>query len=181
MRLVISVILSLFLVGCFSQSVEKVGQDIVNSLNNKQYDRIWDKYVDKDTKAQADKDLEATKNDPNTGALMLSMLEIPEDKIESLTSAELFGYIMSMADKMTADEGSNSSLVYDGVDMIDDNNAIILLQNDAVSGEVDTLKLVKINNRWYLDMSDDKSETVEEVEIEETGEAVDIVEDTEVK
>ena len=176
MRLVISIILSLFLVGCFSQNPEKVGEDIINSLNDKKYDKIWDKYIDDDTKAEMDRDLDEVMKEPNVGVLVLSMMGVPDDKFETLTSKELFGYIMSFANPVgVLKSDTESYLIYTGIDLIDENTAVILVENDISEDEPSRLKLVKINDRWYLDMGDNEPEIVEEMEIDET------VEDTEVK
>ena len=177
MRIVLSIVLSLFLVGCSSKSVEKVGQDIVNSLNNKNYDKLWDKYIDEDTKKEMKNDLDEVMNDEAVGALIwLSMMGVPEDKFETLTPKELFGYMMNFVNPVRVLKSNTESyFIYDGIDLIDENTAVILVEKDMNEDEPSRLKLVKINDRWYLDMGDNKPEIVEEIEIDET------VEDTEVK
>ncbi len=177
MRLVLSIVLSLFLVGCFSQDLEKVGADVVNSLNNKDYNNIWDKYIDDDTKAKIESDLEEIMEEPMVGALMLSMIGVPEDKMETLTSKELFGYVMNLANPVNnpeADTDTDSLLIYEGVELIDENNAIILLKNDIDDSELGEFELVKIGNKWYFALSDDTEDTVEVDEIEDIEEVDEI-------
>ncbi len=185
MRLVISIVLSLFLVGCFSQSIEKVGKDIVTNLNDKNYDKLWDKYIDEDTKNEMKNDLDEVMKDQEVGALMLAMMGVPKDKMETLTPKELFGYVMSLVDPAGDTESDTETfLIYKGVELIDENTAIILLGNDVSTSGFGELRLVKIDNKWYFNMAENDSETVEEVEAVETVEDVDVdetVEETEVK
>ena len=174
MRLVLSIVLSLFLVGCFSQSLEKVGEDVVNSLNNSDYDKLWDKYVDDETKAELTSDIVEVKEAPMVGALVMSMVGIPEDKMADITAKEYFGYIMSFFMSMGDLESGSERLVlvYKGVRLVDDNNAIILLGENSM---IDELDLMKIGSKWYFSMDDDAEDTVD---IDETIEEIEIPVDT---
>ena len=168
MRLVLSIVLSLFLVGCFSQNLEKVGEDVVNSLNNKDYDKLWDKYVDDETKAELTSDIDEVKAAPMVGALMMSMVGIPEDKMAEITAKEYFGYIMNFFMSMGDLESGADQLVlvYKGVKVIDDDTAVILLEENPM---IDELDLTKIGKKWYFFMDDGAEDTVD---VEETIEEI---------
>ena len=174
MRLVLSIVLSLFLVGCFSQSLEKVGEDVVSSLNNKDYDKLWDKYIDDETKAELTSDIDEVKKAPMVGALVMSMVGIPEDKMAEITAKEYFGYIMSFFMSMGDLEpgAERLVLVYNGIEVVDDDNAIILLGENSMIEELD---LVKIGGKWYFSMTDGAEDTVD---IDETIESIEEVEVT---
>ena len=173
MRLILSIVLSLFLVGCFSQDVEKVGADVVNSLNTGDYDKLWDKYVDKETKAEFAGDIEEVKASPMVGTLMMSMVGVPDDKMTKITAKEYFGYIMNFFMSMGDLEpgGERLVLVYKGVELIDDDNANILLDNNSV---IDTLDLVRIDKKWYFSMEEEAEEAVDVDETIETIEEIDV-------
>lgn len=170
MRLVLSIVLSLFLVGCFTQDLEKVGAEVVDSLNNKDYDKLWDKYLYDETKAEFTNDIEEVKASPMVGALVMSMVGVPEDEMTKITAKEYFGYIMNFFMSMGDLEPGAERLVleYKGVELVDDDNALILLNDNSM---VKKLDLVKIDGKWYFYMNEgsedavDVEETIEEMEV----------------
>ena len=153
MRLVLSIVLSLFLVGCFSQNLEEVGQDIVTSLNNKDYNKLWDKYIDQGTKVKIELGIDDAKKTPQLGSMMMSMVGIPDDRIDNITPKEYFGYLMSFSMRLGSmmDDKERSSLIYKSVKIIDNSNAVIILEGTAFMNK---LYLVKIEGKWYLNMED---------------------------
>ena len=61
-------------------------------------------------------------------------------------------------------------LVYNGIEVVDDDNAIILLGENSMIEELD---LVKIGGKWYFSMTDGAEDTVD---IDETIESIEEVE-----
>ncbi len=151
MRLILSVVLSLFLVGCLTQSVEKAGLEVVKILNTKDYGKLWDQYIDEGTKVEIDLIMDNAKKSQNSDLLVMTKIGIPEEDLESVTPKEYFMQLW----KFSVDLGSKgqdveqSTIVYKNVKMIDKDNAAILSDNDFLSNK---LYLVKIEGKWYLNM-----------------------------
>ncbi len=154
MRLILSIALSLFLIGCFSQSMEKVGTEVVDLLNKRDYSKLWDKYIDDGTKVEFEIAIDDARTSPMLGSLMMSMIGIPEDKINTITPKEYFISLMEFSMNLSnlKPDTEELVLVYKDIKVIDKNNTVILLEGSSMFNN--KLYLIKIDGKWYLNMND---------------------------
>ena len=108
---------------------------------------------------------------------MMSMVGIPDDRIDNITPKEYFGYLMSFSMRLggVTIAKERPALIYKGVKLIDENRAIILLGNgnDMSDGELGELRIIKIGDKWYLTIVEDV-EFAADVEVDETIDEVEV-------